>query len=84
MQGDDTNEPILYVVPYVVPLGVNKIGILHNMTDSAFDLAELRYRLLEWERTYNAVRPHQSLGYLPPLQFLEQRKENQRKEMGCH
>jgi transposase InsO family protein len=56
----------------------------YEVTDSSFDLAELRHQLLEWERTYNAVRPHQSLGYLTPLQFLEQWKENQRKEVMCH
>ena len=56
----------------------------YEVTDSSFDLAELRHQLLEWERTYNAVRPHQSLGYLTPLQFLEQWKENQKKEVMCH
>jgi len=56
----------------------------YEVTESSFDIAELRGQLLEWERTYNAIRPHQSLGYLTPLKFLEEWKENQRKEAGCH
>jgi putative transposase len=52
----------------------------YEVTDSSFELAELRQELLEWETTYNTVRPHQALGYLTPLRFLEQK----RKEVGCH
>jgi len=38
--------------------------------------------LLERERTYDTVRPHQVLSYLTPLKFLEQwkEKENQGKQ----
>jgi len=43
----------------------------YEVTDSSFELAELRQDLLEWERIYNTVRPHQSLGYLTPLKFLQ-------------
>jgi len=52
----------------------------YEVTDSSFELAELRQELLEWETTYNTVRPHQALGYLTPLRFLEQ----ERKEVRCH
>ncbi len=52
----------------------------YEVTDSTFELAELRQELLEWEITYNTVRPHQALGYLTPLRFLQQ----ERKEVGCH
>ncbi len=52
----------------------------YEVTDSSFELAELRQELLEWETTYNTVRPHQALRYLTPLKFLEQ----ERKEVGCH
>ena len=56
----------------------------YEVTESSFNVAELKGELLEWERTYDTVRPHQALGYLTPLQFLEQWKENQRKEVMCH
>ena len=52
----------------------------YEVTDSSFDLAELRQELLEWETTYNTVRPHQALGYLTPLKFLQQ----EGKEVMCH
>jgi transposase InsO family protein len=56
----------------------------YEVTESSFDLPELRNELLEWERTYNTIRPHQALGYMTPLKFLEQWKETQRKEVMCH
>jgi putative transposase len=52
----------------------------YEVTDSSFDLAELRQQLLEWETIYNTIRPHQALNYLTPLKFLEK----ERKEVGCH
>jgi transposase InsO family protein len=51
----------------------------YEVTDSSFDLAELREKLLEWEHTYNTIRPHQALGYLTPLKFLQNKKE-----VRCH
>jgi putative transposase len=51
----------------------------YEVTDSTFELAELREKLLEWEYIYNTVRPHQALGYLTPLKFLEKQKE-----VKCH
>ena len=50
----------------------------YEVTDSSFDLADLQGELLEWERIYNTVRPHQALGYLTPLQFLEQQKDQKK------
>jgi putative transposase len=47
----------------------------YEVTDSTFELAELREKLLEWEHIYNTVRPHQALAYLTPLKFLEKQKE---------
>ncbi len=52
----------------------------YEVTDSSFDLDELRSALLEWEEIYDTVRPHQALGYMTPLTFLEQN----RKEVLCH
>jgi putative transposase len=56
----------------------------YEVTDSSFELLELRVELSQWERIYNTVRPHQALGYLTPFQFLEQWKQNQIKEVMCH
>jgi len=52
----------------------------YEVTDSSFDLSELRTELLEWEVIYNTVRPHQALAYLTPLKFLEHQQQNSRKE----
>lgn len=54
----------------------------YEITNSNFEVADLRRELLQWEHKYNTVRPHQSLGYLTPLEFLEQL--NHRKEVRCH
>ncbi len=56
----------------------------YEVTEISFDLSELREELLDWERVYNTIRPHQALGYMTPLKFLEQRKEYSGKEVMCH
>jgi len=56
----------------------------YEVTDSSFELSELRRELSRWAMIYNTVRPHQALGYLTPLKFLEQWKQKQRKEAVCH
>jgi putative transposase len=43
----------------------------------------LNRQLRHWERTYNCVRPHQSLAYLTPLEFITRWKRNLRKAK-CH
>jgi transposase InsO family protein len=43
----------------------------YEVTDSTFELDEIRSLLLKWETTYNTLRPHQALGYLTPARFLE-------------
>ena len=55
----------------------------YEVTDSSFDLAELRGELMHWEETYNKIRPHQALGYLTPMEFITQ-CQKQRKEVMCH
>ena len=52
----------------------------YEVTESSFDLSELRSELLEWERVYKTVRPHQALSYVTPLEFLEQWRKYPRKE----
>ena len=36
-----------------------------------FSVAELNEVTEEWNHTYNSVRPHQTLGYLTPTEFLD-------------
>jgi putative transposase len=52
----------------------------YEVTDTSFEMAELNQALLEWERVYNTVRPHQALGYLTPEEFLKLHQQNKRKE----
>lgn len=45
------------------------------------DLEELNHMADEWNYIYNHVRPHQSLGYLTPAEFLRQwQEERQRRD----
>jgi putative transposase len=52
----------------------------YEVTDTGFEIAELNQALLQWERVYNTVRPHQALGYLTPKEFLKLHQQNRRKE----
>ena len=52
----------------------------YEVTDSSFEIAELNRALMEWERVYNTVRPHQALGYLTPEEFLKQHCQDRREE----
>jgi transposase InsO family protein len=79
----------LFVLPPRSPKlngGVERANRTHTeefyeVTDSTFELADLRPKLLQWEIICNTYRPHQAHDYLTPLQFLEQRKK---KEVRCH
>jgi len=54
-----------------------------EITPCSLPITQLNQELLDWERTYNTVRPHQALGYLTPHQFLAQ-SSSQRKDLQCH
>lgn len=41
----------------------------YDVEDQPRGVAELERRLLDWNRTYEDVRPHQALGYLTPNEF---------------
>jgi transposase InsO family protein len=56
----------------------------YEVTDCSFELADLTTALREWERVYNTVRPHQSLGYLTPKEYLQCHHPTLRKEVMCH
>ncbi len=54
----------------------------YQVTACSLEMKKLNRELRQWEKIYNIVRPHQSLGYLTPQQFLlphlKERNEN------CH
>jgi transposase InsO family protein len=52
----------------------------YEVTDSGFEINELNQALLNWEKVYNTIRPHQALGYLTPKQFLD--RHNQKHQKG--
>ncbi|MCD6452686.1 MAG: integrase core domain-containing protein [Dehalococcoidales bacterium] len=49
----------------------------YEVTDASFELPELNKTLLKWEEVYNTIRHHQALGYLTPLEFLEQYQQKE-------
>jgi len=51
----------------------------YQVTACSLEMKKLNRELRLWEKIYNTVRPHQSLGYLTPQQFLL-RASSQRKE----
>jgi transposase InsO family protein len=51
----------------------------YQVTLCSLEMKKLNRELRQWEKIYNTVRPHQSLGYLTPQQFLL-RGSSQRKE----
>lgn len=54
----------------------------YEVYDLEWAARELRPDLLNWEVIYNTVRPHQSLGYLTPQEYITQwRSQCARKEV---
>ncbi len=49
---------ILYHASKEPIFGVKIAEEFYEVTDSSFELSELREELLEWEQVYNAIRPH--------------------------
>ena len=78
----------LFVLPPRSPKlngGVERANRTHTeefyeVTGSDFDLADIRTKLLEWEKICNTYRPNQALHYLTPQQFLE----HNIREARCH
>lgn len=55
----------------------------YQVSAASSDLPELNDQLRRWEHTYNCVRPHQSLDYRTPLEFITRWKHNPRRAK-CH
>jgi transposase InsO family protein len=78
----------LFVLPPRSPKlngGVERANRTH--TEEFYDVHDIptavdehNIRLETWENTYNRIRPHQSLGYLTPAQFVEKWFELHPKE----
>jgi len=81
----------LFVLPPKSPKLIAHVERLNRTHNEEFyevqaesdQVPELNRQLLRWERTYNCVRPHQSLAYLTPLEFITRWKRNLRKAK-CH
>jgi putative transposase len=43
----------------------------YQVQNCSWTISELNQQLLEWEKTYNFIRPHQALGYLTPAEFIQ-------------
>ena len=82
----------LFVLPPRSPKlngGVERANRTHTeefyeVTDSDFELADIRTKLLEWEKICNTYRPNQALHYLTPAEFLHQLNIDHKKEVRCH
>lgn len=55
----------------------------YEVTDSSFDLRDIREKLLDWEKICDTVRPNQAIKYLTPLEFINHWKQTKRKEALC-
>lgn len=47
-----------------------------QMGNRVLDLNEFNRRMTEWLVEYNFRRPHQSLGYLSPINFIQKYQPN--------
>ena len=55
----------------------------YQVQADSVELVRLNQQLRRWEHIYNRVRPHQSLAYLTPLEFLRRWNQSHRKAK-CH
>ena len=42
-----------------------------------FDLVDVREKLESWRHDYNTLRPHGSLGHLPPAEYAQRAMRSQ-------
>lgn len=43
----------------------------YEVENCSWTVSELNHQLLQWEHTYNFIRPHQALAYLTPAEYLK-------------
>lgn len=56
----------------------------YEVNDFSLDLKELNNQLRNWENIYNTVRPHKSLGYLTPQEYVNICKNQERNVYGMY
>jgi len=56
----------------------------YEVNDFSLNLEELNQQLREWENIYNTVRPHKSLGYLTPQEYVNICKNKERNVYGMY
>jgi transposase InsO family protein len=47
----------------------------YEVHDFSLGIDELNQQLKAWETVYNTIRPHQALGYLTPLEYIQRWKQ---------
>lgn len=52
----------------------------YEVNEIDWRVGELNKQLREWEKVYNEIRPHQSLGYLTPAEWLRRYQAQRQKE----
>jgi len=56
----------------------------YEVNNFSLDLKQLNQQLRNWENIYNTVRPHKSLGYLTPLEYVNICKNKERNVYGMY
>jgi len=56
----------------------------YEINDFSLDLKQLNQQLRNWENIYNTVRPHKSLGYLTPQEYVIICKNKERNVYGMY
>lgn len=56
----------------------------YEVNDFSLDIKELNQQLREWENIYNTVRPHKSLNYLTPQEYVTICKNKERNVYGMY
>ena len=54
----------------------------YEIYDGHFDIGPLNKSLMRCQQTYNAIRPHQALGYVPPTEYLAQHIARKARDAG--
>jgi len=53
----------------------------YEVNDFSLEIIVLNQQLREWEKVYNTIRPHQSLDYLTPLEYITNLQRQERRSV---